>query len=71
MPLIDYFRYYYLELCNASLEKLFLKDGHKNKYHGPMPPSLTVLHQLAVGLEYIHKMGLVHRDLKPENVLIW
>ncbi|XP_046439599.1 serine/threonine-protein kinase/endoribonuclease IRE1-like [Daphnia pulex] len=65
------FRYYYLELCNASLEKLFLKDGHKNKYRGPMPPSLTALYQLAVGLEYIHKMGLVHRDLKPENVLIW
>ncbi|XP_046638890.1 serine/threonine-protein kinase/endoribonuclease IRE1-like [Daphnia pulicaria] len=65
------FRYYYLELCNASLEKLFLKDGHKNKYRGTMPPSLTVLYQLAVGLEYIHKMGLVHRDLKPENVLIW
>ncbi len=36
-----------------------------------MPQSLTVLYQLAVGLEYIHKMGLVHRDLKPENVLIW
>jgi serine/threonine-protein kinase/endoribonuclease IRE1 len=53
------------------LEKLFLKDGRPDKYCGPMPPSLTVLYQLAVGLEYIHKMGLVHRDLKPENVLIW
>ena len=36
-----------------------------------MPPPVDVLHQLAVGLEYIHKMELIHRDIKPENVLIW
>ena len=36
-----------------------------------MPPKVQVLYQLAVGLEYIHKSGLVHRDIKPENVLIW
>ena len=35
-----------------------------------MPPTFDVLYQLAVGLEYIHKSGLVHRDIKPENVLI-
>ncbi len=50
---------------------MFLKEGDPNKYSGPIPPQLTVLYQLALGLEYIHKMGLIHRDLKPENVLIW
>jgi serine/threonine protein kinase len=58
-------------LCNASLEKTFLEEGDPNKYNGPIPPQLTVLNQLALGLEYIHRMGLIHRDLKPENVLIW
>ena len=36
-----------------------------------MPPTFDVLYQLAVGLEHIHKMGLIHRDIKPSNVLIW
>ena len=36
-----------------------------------MPAKVQVLYQLAVGLEYIHKSGLIHRDIKPENVLIW
>ena len=36
-----------------------------------MPPTFDVLYQLAVGLEYIHKSGLIHRDIKPANVLIW
>ncbi len=64
-------RYYYLELCNASLDKLFSKDGDPKKYLGPMPPREDVLYQLAIGLEYIHKSGLIHRDIKHENVLIW
>jgi serine/threonine-protein kinase/endoribonuclease IRE1 len=36
-----------------------------------MPPREDVLYQLAIGLEYIHKSGLIHRDIKHENVLIW
>ncbi len=36
-----------------------------------MPPTFDVLNQLALGLEYIHKMRLIHRDIKPQNVLIW
>ncbi len=58
-------------MCNASLEKMFLNTEDPNKYRGPIPSPQTVLYQLALGLEYIHKMGLIHRDLKPENVLIW
>ncbi len=36
-----------------------------------MPPREDVLYQLATGLEYIHKNGMIHRDIKPQNVLIW
>jgi serine/threonine protein kinase len=63
------FRYFALELCDASLDKLFLKEDQK-KYRGPMPPDTEVLLQLAKGLMYIHQMKYVHRDIKPENVLI-
>ena len=36
-----------------------------------MPPKVEVLYQLAVGLDYIHKMKFIHRDIKPANILIW
>jgi serine/threonine-protein kinase/endoribonuclease IRE1 len=65
------YRSFALELCDASLDRLFLKEDDPKKYSGPMPPEIEVLLQLAKGLEYIHEMGLVHRDIKPENVLIW
>ncbi|KZR99175.1 Uncharacterized protein APZ42_005065, partial [Daphnia magna] len=64
------FKYYALELCVASLDKLFLKSADPKKYKGPMLHNIKICRQLAVGLEYIHSMQLIHRDIKPENVLI-
>lgn len=53
------------------MDKLFLPDDDENKYKGPpLPHYLTVLLQLACGLEYIHSKSVVHRDIKPGNVLI-
>ena len=65
--------YYALELCDASLDQLFLKDGISEdleKYKGPIPTQEQVVFQLARGLIFIHNNDIVHRDIKPENVLI-
>ena len=60
-----------MELCEASLDQLFLKSDDPKKYNGPiLPCHFTVLLQLATGLEYIHSKKLIHRDIKPGNVLI-
>ncbi|KAK4004107.1 hypothetical protein OUZ56_005849 [Daphnia magna] len=64
------FRMYVLELCDASLDQLFLEPNDPKKYDGPMPRYIQVFLQLALGLEHIHSKQLIHRDLKPQNVLI-
>ncbi|MEM9186717.1 MAG: protein kinase [Planctomycetota bacterium] len=40
--------------------------------HGPLPVAAAceVARQAAVGLEYLHRKGLVHRDIKPSNLML-
>ncbi|KAK4014954.1 hypothetical protein OUZ56_027466 [Daphnia magna] len=64
------FRYYAMELCDASLDQLFLEPDNPRKYKGPMPRDIEAFQQLASGLEHIHSKKLIHRDIKPCNILI-
>ena len=60
-----------MELCEASIEQIFLDDDDDKKYKGPILSLEDIIMQLALGLDYIHDKKMIHRDLKPENALIW
>ncbi|XP_045030801.1 uncharacterized protein LOC116924688 isoform X2 [Daphnia magna] len=67
----DDFTYLALELCDASLDQVFLNQDDPRKYKGPaLTNHVEVFSQLASGLEYIHSKNLVHGNIKPENILI-
>ena len=61
----------------GSLQALiveYVDGGHLGMRMGrgrlPVEELLSVLLQIAIGLEAIHASGVVHRDLKPENILL-
>ncbi|XP_057367112.1 putative ankyrin repeat protein RF_0381 [Daphnia carinata] len=59
-----------MEMCDATLDQLFLDPDNPKKYKGRIPPFIDIFQQLATGLAYIHSKQLTHRDIKPNNVLI-
>ena len=36
----------------------------------PVPEALRIAKDIASGLDYAHRHGVIHRDIKPENVLL-
>jgi serine/threonine protein kinase/tetratricopeptide (TPR) repeat protein len=46
-----------------------LKDYMHQHKRLPVQEALHIMRQLADGLDYAHKAGMIHRDLKPANVM--
>ena len=57
---------------NLVMEYVDGGDLSAKMLNGPLSirESISILTQIAKGLEAIHKCGIVHRDLKPENILL-
>ena len=49
----------------VDLSTLVRRDGPLN-----FAKSLHVIEQAAMGLRYIHRVGIIHRDIKPANILV-
>mmetsp|Transcript_40719 Transcript_40719/g.73428 ORF Transcript_40719/g.73428 Transcript_40719/m.73428 type:complete len:1560 (-) Transcript_40719:951-5630(-) len=44
--------------------------SHNSSYAVDIPFALRLFGQIANGVKYVHKQGLIHRDLKPQNCFI-
>lgn len=54
-------------LSEGSLRSFLHKLEHKTL---PLGKVMSVALDIARGMEFIHRQGVIHRDLKPENILI-
>ncbi len=53
-----------------SLSTLLRFCRHKYKGGIPVPVAKKITKQLFMGLEYIHRCGIIHADIKPSNILL-
>ena len=58
--------YIAMEYCSGTTLSRILKAEHMLN----VTKTGSVLSQIALGLDYIHKHGFVHRDIKPANIMI-
>ena len=61
----DGFVYYVMPYVEGET----LRDRLIREHQLPIGEALRIVHEVADGLAYAHRLGVVHRDIKPENIL--
>ena len=77
-PSLRHTLYIQMQLCSQNSLGDFLLDPvarSRGKQNEPQPEidipyALNLFHQVARGVEHVHKQSLIHRDLKPSNCFL-
>ena len=64
------FLYFIMELMNNGDLKSYYGANKLLKLHIPEEKLWDIFYKCLMGLEYIHKKGLIHRDIKLENLFL-
>uniref|UniRef100_A0A0K2V880 non-specific serine/threonine protein kinase n=1 Tax=Lepeophtheirus salmonis TaxID=72036 RepID=A0A0K2V880_LEPSM len=62
--------YIVMQLCHKESLKDWLTSPETCSFShaSRVQQAIQIFHQICLGVEYFHKMGLIHRDLKPGNI---
>lgn len=62
--------YFVMEYVRGRSLRAILAEHEASNATLPLRRTITILSQIAEGLETVHAAGLIHRDVKPSNIII-